>query len=391
MNISRHERALLPFIAFQAAVGTLGGFIGYFVVGNQDVNAMFQFAALMLTFVAASLILAYVVGPRLCLSSKHLLKIGFFIPGVILLSGYESVLSMAAAFGILQGLTWAARHLLEMSLISDRERDGYASHAGAISVIGGILATLAATVVLALSKESRQYVYWMYGSACILASFMLGRGMSCSPLKHLKNPIAVLKQREFTACLPLFFLQSGFMGLALAVGAVGANKALASASSFGWVATVAGLAGGIGLYLTRNSRGVDNRSRWLGGSCLAVAVAFAMLGASAWVPALFIISSMIKAVADPFLGASELVLNQKALEIQGELNDRIVAREFAFWALRMTSLGSFWILSSALTPVQLLATGSAILAFAVALEFLIGQGWFADAAVKTEEPAYAIR
>jgi len=389
MNISQHERALLLFIVLQAAIGTLGGFIGFFVVGNGSIDAMFQFAALQLTFITASLALAYMVGPKLRMASKHFLKIGFFVPGIILLSGYETVLSMAAVVGLLQGFTWAGRHMLEMSLISDKERDGYASRAGAISVIGGILATLAATVVLALSKDNRQYIYMMYGAACVIASFFIGRGMPNWRVAPLKNPIAVIRQREFISCLPLFCLQSGFLGLGMAVGAVAASRALGSASSFGWVATVAGLAGGLGLYFTRNSRDVDNRARWLGGSCMAVAFAFAMMGASAWIPVMFIVSSLVKAVADPFLGASELVLNQKALEIQGELNDRILARELAFWALRMVSLAIFWLLSTALTPVQLLVTGSSILALAVFLEFLVGQGWFATEPEANAEPAYA--
>lgn len=388
---SRSRHNLLPFVALQASVGTLGGFIGFFVVGNQDIGAIFQYSALMLSFIAGSLLLAYVLGPRLGLTSKHILKLGFFIPGFILLTGHESVLSMAAAFGILQGCTWAARHLLEMSLIPDRERDSYASKAGFISVVGGIAATLSATLVLAWSNDSKQWVYELYGLACVLASFTLGRNMAATPMKPLVNPIAVLMQREFISSMPLFFLQSGFLGLGLAVGAVGASRALGSASSFGWVATVAGLTGGIGLYLTRNNRGVENRARWLGGSCMAVAFSFALLGASAWIPLLFVVFTIVKAMADPFLGASELVLNQKVLEIRGELNDRIVAREVTFWAMRMVSLGAFWLLSSALTPVQLLATGSAVMAVAVFLEYLIGQGVFAEQGRRAREPAYAVR
>jgi len=390
MRPIKFQRTLLPFVAFQAAVGTLGGFIGFFVVGNQDIGAIFQYSALMLTFIAGSLTLAYVAGPKLGLSSKHILKLGFFIPGFILLTGYESVVSMAAAFGILQGFTWAARHLLEMSMIPDEERDSYASKAGALSVVGGIAATLVATLVLAWSHESRQWVYELYGIACVLASLILGRNMSSVPMKPLVNPVGVMKQREFVTAMPLFFLQSGFLGLGLAVGAVGASRALGSASSFGWVGTAAALAGGIGLYLTRNSRGVDNRARWLCGSCMAVAFSFSLLGASAWIPVLFVVFTVVKAVADPFLGASELVLNQKALEIQGELNDRIVAREVAFWAMRMVSLGAFWLLSGALTPIQLLATGSAVMATAVFLEFLIGQGVFAADGKKAAQPAYAV-
>jgi hypothetical protein len=45
----KHEREMLLFVAFQGAIGTLAAFIGYFVVGVDDINAMFRFTAYMLT------------------------------------------------------------------------------------------------------------------------------------------------------------------------------------------------------------------------------------------------------------------------------------------------------------------------------------------------------
>lgn len=380
MKFSSYERALLPLVAFQAAVITLGGFIGYFVVGAKSPDAIFQYSALMLTFLMASLVLSYALAPFLKLSSTHILKLGFFVPGVLLLSGSESVLSMAAAFGILQGCTFAARHLLEMSMIPDAARDGYESKVGAINIFGGVSATLVATLVLSVSSDSRQAVYAMYGVICIAASFLLGRHVPGGPLPKLKNPLGVARQREFIACLPLYFMQTGLMGLGLAVGAVASSRALESASSLGWVGTAAGLLGGAGLFLTRNMRNVDNRARWLGGACLASTFCFALLGASAWIPVLFVVCTLIQSVVDPFLWASQGVLNLKALEIQGELNDRIVMREFAYWVLRMASLGGFWLLAGKLAPVQLLVTGAMLLGCSVFCQFLVGKSILANRA-----------
>jgi hypothetical protein len=378
MHISQHERPLLPFIALQGAVSTLAGFIGYFVVGNQDIGAMFRFTALMMTIASLAALLSYWLGPKFGLCGKRLMRLGFLVPGVLLIAGGESVLNMAAAFGSFLGLTWSARHWLEMNLLADAERDSYASRSGALAVMGGIVATLVSTVLLAKNGEQSRHLYWMYGAVCLLGAWRLGRCMPEAPLKPLKNPLAVMKQPEFIACLPLFFLESGLFGLGHAVGSVGAAHAIGSASSFGWVATVAGLAGGVGLYLTRKNRAVENRAGWLGASCFAVAASFILLGASAWLPVLFVGYSVLKAVAGPFLAASELVLNQRALELRGELADRIVARDLMLWCLRMSSLLAFWLIAESMTPAHLVAIGSGVMGLAVVFEDLVGRGWFAE-------------
>lgn len=386
MTISKHERSLLPFIAMQGAIGTAVGFIGYFVVGNQDANAMFRFTALMLTIATAVALIVYGLGAKLRLTGKRVMQLGFFVPGGLFLLGGESVLAMAAAFGSFLGLTWSARYWLEMSVLADDERDSYASHTGAVAVGGGILATLVATAVLALTHQSSQVLYWLYGIACLVAGATLGRCLPHIPMKPLVDPIGVLRQKEFHACFPLFFLESGLYGLGFAVGSVGAAAAISSASSFGWVSTVAGLVGALALYLTRKSRDVENRASWLGGSCLAVAISFVLLGASAWLPVLYVAHTVLKAAAGPFLSASENVLNQRALDIRGELGDRIFARDLVLWVLRMASLLGFWAVSSTLTPAHLLAIGSGIMALAVLMEYVIGQAWFAgDRAAATAQ------
>jgi hypothetical protein len=376
MTISIRERAILPLIALQGAVGTLGGFIGFFVVGTQDVNALFRFTAGMLTAAMLSTFLAYFFGPRLQLTGKRLLKLGFFIPGLLILFGDGSVTMLAVAYGSFIGLTWGARHQLEMALLQDAERDSYAAHSGALTVIFGIVTTMVATVVLAGAAEQSRYVYWLYGAICVLGATLLGNAIPETPPVSIKDPVSVIRQPEFIACLPLFFLESGLFGVSQALASAGAVKALSSASHFGWVATVAGLAGGVALYFTRKNRDMQNRANWLGGSCLVVGLSFVLLGASAWIPALYIGYSVLKAAGGPFLSASEQVLNQRTLDIQGELSDRIFAREFVLWALRMVSLAMFWFLANALSAKHMLAVGSALLAMATAMEYVVGQALF---------------
>ena len=380
MPIPTQERSLLPFVTLQGAVCTLFGFIGYFLMSSRGHQAMFEFTSIMLTFAMLAAVLAYGFGARLRLGGKTLMKLGFFLPGVVLLSGNQSVWALSFAFGSFLGLTWSARHWLEMQLLSDGQRDAYASHSGALAVAGGIAATLLATMLLTHTANSARLLYALYGAACLLAAWRLGRGMADAPLQPLKAPLALARRPEFLACLPLFFVESGLFGLGQAITSVGASRAMGSAAALGTAATIAGLAGGVGLYLSARRRAVDNRASWLGGSCLAMAIAFLFLAGSAWLPGLFMVHLVAKAMASPFLGASQHVLNQKALDIAGDLGDRIVVREVTLWAMRMISLLGFWALSNTLPPAVMLATGAVLMAVAVALEYLIAQAWFGEEA-----------
>ena len=378
MPIASQERSLLPFVTLQGAVCTLSGFIGYFLMRQRGHQAMFEFTSIMLTFAMLAAALAYGFGARLGLSGRMLMKLGFLVPGVVLLSGNQSVWALSFAFGSFLGLSWSARHWLEMQLLGDGQRDAYASHAGAMAVAGGIAATLLATMLLTHTANSARLLYGLYGVACLLAAWRLGRGMPEAPMQPLKAPLALFRQPDFLACLPLFFLESSLFGLGQAMTSIGASRAMGSAAALGTVATVAGLAGGVGLYLSARKRDVDNRSSWLGGSCLAMALAFIFLAGSAWVPALFVVHLIAKAAAGPFLGASEHVLNQRALDIAGDLGDRIVVREVTLWALRMVSLLGFWALSTTMPPAAMLALGAVLMAMAVALEYLVAQAWFGE-------------
>lgn len=376
MPLSFSQRSMLPLVGLHGAIHSLAGFIGFFVVGGQDLHALLRYTAGMLTAAMLSTFVAYALGPRLRLCGRRLMRLGFLLPGLLLLFGPQSVPVLALAFGCFLGMTWSGRHALEMALMRNHERDGYAAHAVAVMMVPGVLATLAATLVLAHSGGNAQYVYWLYGGLCVLGAALVGRGIPDTEPVALKAPLAVLRQPAFVACLPLFFLESGLFGISQAMTAAGAVKALGSASEFGWVSTAAGLIGGCALYLTRTGRAVENRAHWLGGSCLVVGLSFLLLGASAWVPALFIGHAILRAAGAPFLSASQQVLNQCTLDIQGELPDRIFARELVLWALRMTSLGLFWLLAMELTAMQLLATGSALLAAATGLEYLLGKTLF---------------
>ncbi|TFV88426.1 hypothetical protein E4K72_21925 [Oxalobacteraceae bacterium OM1] len=373
MTVSAHERALLPGVALQGAVGALGGFIGFFITAAYRVEAMFMFTAVMQTAATASIVLSYLAGPRLRLDGRRLLRLGFLLPGLLLLFGDGSVTVLGIAFGSFIGLTWGARHWLEMLLLRDEERDGYAAHSGAATVALSVAATLATTVLLAVAGEHSRLVYQLYGVLCIAGAFSLGKRIPRTEPVSLNRPLDVLRQPEFLACLPLFFLESGLFGIGQCLASAGAAHSLGSASDFGWVSTVAGMAAGAALYVTRSRRGVENRLRWLGGSCFVVGLSFVLLGASAWLPGLFVVYSVLKAAGGPFLAASEQVLNQRTLDIRGALADRIAARECVLWVLRMGSLLLFWGLTAHMKPMTVLVAGSFSLAVATALEYAFGK------------------
>src|SRR5690606_34611753 len=164
----------------------------------------------------------------------------------------------------------------------------------------------------------------------------------------LEAPLAVLADRNFLACLPIFFLQSGLYGISLSLNATGATQALGEASRFGMIATVATLAGGVALLASRNARSPGNRHYWMAAAALGMMASFLLLAASAKVPKLFLAYIVLYAVVTPFWAASEAVLNQRTLDTAGALQDRIVVREVVLWTFRMTALGLFWFVSTRL-------------------------------------------
>lgn len=109
--------------------------------------------------------------------------------------------------------------------------------------IGSFGATLASTLLLATFSEQSRYVYWLYGALCIFGALFLGKAIPHTEPVSLKAPLAVIRQPRFIACMPIFFLESGLFGISQAMAATGASNALGVASHYGWVSTVAGLAG----------------------------------------------------------------------------------------------------------------------------------------------------
>ena len=376
MQSTPHHRTLLPLAALQGAVGSFGGFIGFFVIGTHNLDALFRYTASMLTAAMASTFVVYMISPRLRLGGAALVRLGLLLPGLLLLVADGSVALTAIAFGSYLGITWTGRHALEMSLIADAERDPYAARSGTATIVLSFSATLTSTLLLASFSEQSRVVYWLYGALCIGGALFLGKAIPHTAPVSLKAPLAVIRQPRFIACMPIFFLESGLFGISQAMAATGASNALGVASHYGWVSTVAGLAGGIALYVTRKKRNKDNRAHWFGGACLVMSASYLLLGASAWIPALYVVHSMMRAAGAPFLAASQQVLNQCTLDIRGELADRIFARELVLWVLRMAALFMFWGLAMVLTPMHLFLTGSAFLAAAMATEYVIGRALF---------------
>jgi hypothetical protein len=377
---ARIEHRLLPSVALQGAVGTLGGFLGFFIAGNARLTGMIEFTAMMMTVTMLAIVLAYSLGPALRLTGRRLFKLGFMLPGLLLIAGGGSHLVIAASFGLFMGLTACARVWLEMNLVADRHRDTYAAKAGASTIALSLITTFMATLVLSSSGEDSRSLFTAYGAACLAGGLLFGNRLPGTPSVALASPLAVMRQPAFIACLPLFFLQSGLFGMGMALGAAGAAHAMDAASSFGWVASAAAVVGGLALWASRNLRTQSNRRRWMALACIGVIGGFGLLGASAWEPQLFIAHMVLMAAVGPFWGASEHVLNQRTLEVQGALPDVIVARELVYWTSRMIVLAMLWFVSQEIPTTTLIAGGAATMAMAAALQYRIARAWMKPAA-----------
>ena len=362
-------------MALQGAIGTLGGFLGFFIVGSANLAGMVRFTMTMLTVAMLSIVLAYALGPCLKLTGRRLFKAGFMLPGILLLAGGGSHVGLAVAFGAFVGLTSSARTWLEMGLLQDGQRDSYAARAGVAGVGLSMAASFASTLLLSSTAENSRYLFIAYGIACLVAGFLLGNRLPASPPVSLHAPMEVFKQKGFLACLPLFFLQSGLYGVGLSLHASGATAAIGSASSLGLLATVATLAGGLALWASRKARRPANRHYWMAAAGAGMTASFLLLGASARTPQLFIAYVVLQAAVAPFWAASEAVLNQRTLDSSGSVQDRIVMREVVLWAFRMAALGLFWALSTRLPSEALLAYGATMMAGAIILQYGIARSW----------------
>ena len=113
----------------------------------------------------------------------------------------------------------------------------------------------------------------------------------------------------------------------------------------------------------------------MGVACLGMVASQSLLAASVWQPLLYVPHVLLLACAQPFWQASEQVLNQRALDLYGDLADRIVVREWTLWAFRCAALLAFWWLVQDWSATQQLVLGVALMALATVSEWLLARRW----------------
>jgi hypothetical protein len=369
------EQRMRPFIALQAAVTPLGAFAAVFVQARHGSEAVARFAMLMLAAAALGTVLTYALGQRWRISARHMVQAGFALPAVLLWWAEGRPDLLALTFGAFLGVTWGARHWLELHLLADADRDSYAAHAIALAVGVALASTLTVTVVLTFSNEGRWPVYTLFAVLGALGAGLAGRAVPDAPPVSLHKPLSVLSQPAYFVCLPLFLLESGLLGVGLVLTASGAVRALDSASQYGWAASAATLAGAVALRALRHHRHRDNRIGWMAAACVGVVVSASLLGASAVWPVLFVLHLLLQSAVGPFWAASEHVLNQRAMDIHGSVGDRIAAREGTLGVFRIAALGLFWWATQSLDDRQRLIAGATLMGGAAVLEFWLGRAW----------------
>jgi hypothetical protein len=369
------ERRLLPFIGCQGAFSTLIGFAGVLVFAQRGWSASVLFTAVMLTSAMVCIVGAFALGRRWSLQPAHLIRAGFLLPALLLLGAQDRPLWLAGAIGAFIGLTWGARLWLELSLLADAERDPYAAHTTVWTVFAGLGATLTVTLFLSMTGERAAAVYLSYAVLALVAAVWVPRQLPATPAIHWDNPWTVVRQPGFARCLPLYGLESGLLGVGMVLGASGAVQALGVVSHYGWTASTATVFGGLALFALRRWRHAGNRLRWMAFAAAGMAAAHLLLGASVWHPALYVVHLLTLAAVQPFWAASEQVLNQRLLDLEGALADRIVVRECVLWVFRMLALGGFWWVVQGWSPVWVLLLGAGLMAVAVLAEWGIGRAW----------------
>jgi hypothetical protein len=287
--------------------------------------------------------------------------------------GHSALLGVTV--GGFLGLSWAARHWIELGLVGDGERDAYASRVTVLGVLASLLTTLVVSGLLAWTGEAQAMALSLYAALAWLGWLACTRALPDMPDLRLQAPLRVLRQPAWRASLPLFLLESGLFGVGLVMSASGAVQALGSASHYGWAATAATLVGAAGLYVLRHRRHAGNRTAWMALACVGMVTGQLLLGASAWLPALYVLHLLVQASAAPFWQASEQVLNQRVMDMQGALADRIVVRELTLGLLRLSLLSVFWAAVQPLPASRVLALGAGLMATASVLEYALGRHW----------------
>lgn len=369
------ERQLLPFVAFQGAFSTLAGFGALLVYTQGGMAASVQYTACMLGIAMLSILSPFVLGRALRLRGKRLVRLSFAVPAIALWWADDQPLLLALSTGGFLGWSWAARHWLELSSLKDAERDAYAAHVTVVTVVASLLATAVVATLLSLTNESPMAVYGSYAVLAAVACLWAARSLPATPVMQWEQPLAVVQQPAFKACLPLYFLESGMLGIGMVLGAGGASQALGQVSHYGWVSVGATVVGAAALFALRRKRHSGNRVRWMGLACIGMASGHLLLGASVLHPSLYVLHLLLLASLLPFWQASEQVLNQRAMDLHGALADRIVVREAVLGIFRLLALGLFWLLIREWTPVAVLLVGTGLMASAAVLEWALGRAW----------------
>ncbi|MEY4753606.1 MAG: hypothetical protein RJA44_1281 [Pseudomonadota bacterium] len=364
------------FLVCQGAFSTLGGYGTVLVYREHGLEQTLLYTALMLSMTMLCIVAPFVLGRwRRAPSCGALIRASFAVPALLLWACAGRPPLLALAFGAFLGLSWSARHWLELSLIDDAGRDHYAAQATVRTVLASLGTTAAVALVLTLNHDAAEAVYASYTLLALAGLLLAARSLPATPPMSLQRPVAVLRQPAFKACLPLYFLESGLLGIGMVLGASGAVQSLGHTSAYGWVASAATLAGAAGLHALRHQRHAANRVSWMGWACLGMMAAQALLGASLWLPGLYVLHMLLQACVQPFWLASEQVLNQRVLDLHGALADRIVVREVVLWLLRLLALAAFWLGTRDLAPHAILLPGTLLVIVATGLEWAIGRAW----------------
>ncbi|MFM1906992.1 MAG: hypothetical protein RLZZ591_669 [Pseudomonadota bacterium] len=369
------ERSLLPFIACQGAFSTLAGFGAVLVFDQGGMSGSLSYTASMLTVAMLGITVPMALGRRLQWRTARIVQTAFGLPALLLWFAEGRPLVLALAMGGFLGLSWGARHWLELSLLRNEQRDSYATHVTVVTVLASLLATAVVATLLTWMAESPQAVYRSYAVMGLLGAWWAGRQLPHTPAMGLQSPWRVMRQPGFAACLPLYFLESGLLGMGMVLGASGAVQSLGQTSHYGWVASAATVAGAIALFALRRHRHESNRVRWMGLAAAGMALSHGLLGASVGWSGSYVLHLLLLAAVQPFWLASEQVLNQRVLDIQGSLADRIVVREGILWLFRMMGLAGFWTLVQDWPVEHMLMLGAALMASATLLEWALGRLW----------------
>jgi hypothetical protein len=330
------------------------------------------------------------VGHRFGPGGAALVRVGFLVPAVGLPWAAQRPVLLALVLGAFLGLTWGARMRLELSLLADHERDGHAARATVRTVLASLLATGAAAGLLSLAPDTvgdATVLCRAYAGLAAFGSWWAARGLPATPPMALTQPLAVLRQPGFTRCLPLYFLESGLLGIGMVLGATGAVEALGDTGRYGWAVSAATAVGALALHALRRHRDTTNRVRWMGLACAGMVAGHALLAASLWHPGLYVAHLLLLAAVQPFWWASEQVLNQRTLDIAGALADRIAVREVVLWAQRMLALAGFAAVTDGWPVRVVLLGGATLVALAVVLEWAIGREWLRSHPTPAPNPA----